>query len=129
MHPNIEPLSLGEIFWEFGFLCKDLLVWMIHSALFKYWCQSWDFPLGSITGFSCDMLFLKFMCYGTAFIMLCVFVKSWFHILLLTTVMSLPNYSSQILKLFWMKTGFIWNWLLFFNTKWFSVWFEINIYS
>lgn len=40
------------------------------------------------------------MCYDTALIMLCVFVKSWFHILLLTTVMFLPNSSCQILKLF-----------------------------
>jgi len=94
-------MSLGEIFWEFRFLCKDLLVWMTHSALFRYWCQSWDFPLGSITGFSRDMLFLKLMCYGTAFIMLCVFVKSWFHICYWQQSCPYPT----ILPKFWNYSG------------------------
>lgn len=38
-------------------------------------------------GFSYDMLYVKFMCFITAFIMLCVFVESLFLIPLLTTVL------------------------------------------
>lgn len=57
------------------------------SPRFRYWLQ---------LSYAFLKIHVLWYCFYYA---LCV-VKSWFHILLLTTVMFLPNSSSQILKLF-----------------------------